>query len=643
MQSWTEANWAYLGREVARLRSRLAEEEPDVPEAGPWEAEVPPSLEVLCGLFDLSPFERELLVLCAGVEIDPDFASLCRDLQGGRADARPTFETAAAWIADPDWNALAATGPLRLWRLIEPLRGERGIRAELRVDESVLQFLAGTPSLDARLEPYLAPVPPGAHLAPSHRELARSIAMTWREPGSAALPVLQLLGATPQTLRDVAAEACTHVDLALYRVSAQLLPVDPHEAEALRRVWEREAALHGAALLIECGDDALDAVRRDQLETLVAESGGAVLLASRDPREIHGRSCISFEIGPVPSPEQRVVWRQALAARGWRSTALTEELAAQFQLTPEKIDSICRHALPAREGEASELESDDAAQLWESVRTQARPRMENLAELVTSPASFDELVLPPGQLETLRELALHVRFRGRVFDDWGFAGGSRGGTGISALFAGPSGTGKTMAAQAVANALDLDLYRVDLSRVVSKYIGETEKNLRRVFDAAEGGGSVLLFDEADALFGKRSEVKDSHDRHANVEVSYLLQKMETYRGLALLTTNMKEAIDPAFLRRIRFVVRFPFPGEEQRGEIWRRVFPKEAPIQSLDFSRLAKLSISGGEIRNVAQYAAFLAANENEPISMRHLRRAASVEYAKLEKPLGRDEIGDWR
>jgi SpoVK/Ycf46/Vps4 family AAA+-type ATPase len=200
-----------------------------------------------------------------------------------------------------------------------------------------------------------------------------------------------------------------------------------------------------------------------------------------------------------------------------------------------------------------------------------------------------------------------------------------------------------MAAEVLAAALELDLYRIDLSQVVSKYIGETEKNLGRVFDAAEQGGAVLLFDEADALFGKRSEVKDSHDRYANIEVSYLLQRMEAYRGLAILTTNMKGALDPAFLRRIRFVVQFPFPDLTQRAEIWRRAFPAATPTDALDVDVLARLSVAGGNIRNIALNAAFVAAAAGEPVRMKHLLRSARSEYAKLEKPLTDAEVAGWR
>jgi len=275
-------------------------------------------------------------------------------------------------------------------------------------------------------------------------------------------------------------------------------------------------------------------------------------------------------------------------------------------------------------------------------RAQARSRLDDLAQRIEPSAGWEDLVLPEPQRQLLAEIAGQVRQRPRVYDAWGFGGAGIRGLGISALFAGPSGTGKTMAAEVLARELRLDLYRIDLSQVVSKYIGETEKNLRRVFDAAEGGGSILLFDEADALFGKRSEVKDSHDRYANIEVSYLLQRMESYRGLAILTTNLKNALDPAFLRRLRFVVSFPFPDAAQREEIWRRVFPSLTPTEMLDAGRLARLNVAGGHIRNIALHAAFLAAEADEPVRMAHVLRAARGEYAKLEKTLTEAEIGGW-
>ncbi|MEM1310334.1 MAG: ATP-binding protein, partial [Cyanobacteria bacterium P01_H01_bin.153] len=238
--------------------------------------------------------------------------------------------------------------------------------------------------------------------------------------------------------------------------------------------------------------------------------------------------------------------------------------------------------------------------------------------------------------------AAHLRQRTRVYQDWGFAAKGSRGLGITALFSGASGTGKTLAAEVLAAELQLDLYKIDLSAIVSKYIGETEKNLSKVFDAAEMGGAILLFDEADALFGKRNDVKDSHDRYANIEVSYLLQRMEAYRGLAILTTNLPDAIDPAFLRRIRFIIQFPFPDVAQRTRIWQRMFPRQTPTDGLDFRKLARLNVAGGNIRNITLNATFLAADANEPVQMKHLLRATQSEYNKLERTVTDAEIKGW-
>jgi SpoVK/Ycf46/Vps4 family AAA+-type ATPase len=308
---------------------------------------------------------------------------------------------------------------------------------------------------------------------------------------------------------------------------------------------------------------------------------------------------------------------------------------AQFSLDGTAIGDAARSALVGR---GDDLES----RLWTACRTQARPRLDGLARRLEPIATWDDLVLPAAQTESLREIVSQVRRRATVYERWGWMQRGDRGLGITALFAGASGTGKTLTAEVIANALALDLYMVDLSQVVSKYIGETEKNLGRIFDAAEAGGAVLLLDEADALCGKRSEVKDSHDRYANIEVSYLLQRMEAYRGLAILTTNMKSALDPAFLRRLRFVVSFPFPDAPQRAEIWRRIFPAATPTDGLQIDKLARLNIAGGNIRNIALHAAFLAADVGTPVGMGHLLRAARSEYAKLEKPLTEAEIGGW-
>ena len=252
-------------------------------------------------------------------------------------------------------------------------------------------------------------------------------------------------------------------------------------------------------------------------------------------------------------------------------------------------------------------------------------RIEPLAAIAT----WDDIVLPPLQLDLLHRIADQVEKRAQVYEAWGFGARMNRGLGITALFAGPSGTGKSMAAEVIANALRLNLYRIDLSAVVSKYIGETEKNLRRLFDAAEDGGALLFFDEADALFGKRSEVKDSHDRYANLEINYLLQRMERYSGVTILATNMRTAIDAAFVRRLRFIVRFPFPARAERRSIWEKAFPQEAPVEKLDYDRLSSLEATGGTIRDIALHAAFLAARDLTPITMDLLMDAANIELEK--------------
>jgi SpoVK/Ycf46/Vps4 family AAA+-type ATPase len=332
------------------------------------------------------------------------------------------------------------------------------------------------------------------------------------------------------------------------------------------------------------------------------------------------------------------LWKSLLDGAGRPDDGIASQLAAQFNLSAESIRGTARNALESgADGEAL------ARGLWDGSRAEARPRLDDLAQRLEPTAGWDDLVLPVREKAMLREIETHVRRRSVVYEDWGFGQSAGGrGLGITALFSGASGTGKTMAAEVLAGSLRLDLYRIDLSSVVSKYIGETEKNLRRVFDGAEGGGAILFFDEADALFGKRSEVKDSHDRYANIEINYLLQRMESYRGLAVLATNMKSAMDPAFMRRIRFAIHFPFPGLEQRAEIWRRVFPDRTPVEGLEIHKLARLNAAGGNIRNIALSAAFAAAEKGEPVRMAHLAQAVHGEFAKIEKPVPEGEIAGW-
>ena len=262
--------------------------------------------------------------------------------------------------------------------------------------------------------------------------------------------------------------------------------------------------------------------------------------------------------------------------------------------------------------------------------------MAKAARKIVPRYTWRDIVLPDEALAQLREVCERVTHRQRVMGDWGFDRKLSLGKGVNALFAGPSGTGKTMAAEILAGELGLDLYRIELSGVVSKYIGETEQNLDGVFQAAEGSNAILFFDEADALFGKRSEVRDSHDRYANIEISYLLQKFEEYEGVAILATNLRQNLDEAFLRRLAFTIHFPFPDEAERRRIWGRIWPCETPLaKDIDLDLLSRqFKLSGGNIKNIALSAAFLAAEHGGVVTMGHLLQATRREYQKLGKPL---------
>ena len=419
-------------------------------------------------------------------------------------------------------------------------------------------------------------------------------------------------------------------------VDLSALAVEPRELLLLARRIDREAALVGAAVVFAL--PAEDAAQGATLVRCIAALRSPVLVVGElSPlalADLPARQVLRFV---VPSPLALPFasrWPQGrrdgpAAASPGLQHALDRALQ-QFRVEPALLDQVVA-SIDADILSAADTAALDSA-IWSALREAARGGLDALAQRIDSRARIADLVLPAPLSAQLHEIAGQLRQRHRVHEDWGFGAQGPRGLGIAALFAGDSGTGKTFAAEAIANEAGLDLYRIDLASTVSKYIGETEKNLARLFDAAECSGAVLLFDEADALFGKRSEVKDSHDRYANIEVAYLLQRVESYRGLAILTTNMKSALDRAFLRRIRFVVQFPFPDEAAREQLWRRQFPAQAPLGPVDFAALAKLQLAGGHIRGVALNAAFLAAACGEPIGQRVLLAAARAEFAKLER-----------
>lgn len=591
------------------------------------------ALDRVIEAFSLSPFERDLLLLCAGVELDGSFGSLCGKAQGHARSNFATLSLALTALPEAHWTALTPAAPLRRWRLIEVAPGDEPLlQRQLRIDERVLHYLAGVSYLDDRLKGLIEPFVPVHKLPASQLRLAHRIGdFLALGKHSSEWPMALLSGNDRVGKRGVAEHACSMIGLRLHVMQAADVPQSVAEREALARLWEREALLLGSGLLLEQGEQETTPAMISLIEAL----HGVLFVSVRDSLRLPQRSAFRVDVDKPTAAEQQSLWLDALGPTASQVNGEIERVATQFSLGTADIYTASDQA------RASEEILADGA-VWNACRMLARPRLDDLAQRIPPVASWNDLVLPEAQRRTLRDIAAQVRQRGKVYITWGFAAKDGRGLGISALFSGASGTGKTMAAEVLANDLQLDLYKIDLSQVVSKYIGETEKNLRRVFEAAEEGGAVLLFDEADALFGKRSEVKDSHDRYANIEVSYLLQRMEAYRGLAILTTNLKSALDNAFMRRLRFIIQFPFPDLNHRAEIWRRIFPPETPTSQIDFARLARLSIPGGSIRNIALHAAFLAASDSDFVTMKHLADAARCEYAKLEKPLTETEIGGW-
>ncbi|MFI1255305.1 ATP-binding protein [Streptomyces netropsis] len=603
-------------------------------------ADPPPALVSLGGLLGLSAFERHALLLCAAPELDPAFAELCAAAQGDPGLPCATFALALSVLPEPAWDVLSPYRGLRYWRLLDVDRaaGRTLVTSPLRADERIVNHLKGLDYLDERLESLvtlLRPAPgaadsghpgSGAASSGSGHPAAEEIVGHWQHVpawSGSRMPVVQLLGPDRETKRAVAVEAAAAAGLLLYGMPAGLLPGAAAELDTVARLWQRESRLLPLALWLDADDQAradgdvhAGGEAAGRLGRFLERVGGPCLVATRETRPDVPAPTAVVEVVPPPAAERAAAWRTLLPP------ADADRLAGQFALDLPSIHEIAAAA------------GGDPDAAWRDCLVRTRPRLGGLAQRLEPGAGWDDIVLPAQEAELLRQIAAQVAQRDTVYRNWGFAQRTGRGLGISALFTGPSGTGKTMAAEVLARHLGLDLFRVDLSAAVSKYIGETEKNLRRLFDAAEPGGTILFFDEADALFGKRSEVKDSHDRYANIEVGYLLQRMESYRGLAILATNRRRALDTAFLRRLRFIVPFDFPGPAERRRMWERAFPDAAPVDALDADRLAELPLSGGMIRNIALNAAFSAASAGTPIGMPAVLAAARAELRKADMPL---------
>ncbi|CAB3803404.1 ATP-dependent zinc metalloprotease FtsH [Paraburkholderia caffeinitolerans] len=603
-----------------------------------------PILMRLSALLELSQFEREILLLCTAMELDPDIAGLCELAQGHTGHAYPTFALALALFDDAAWDALSPQNSLRYWRLIEihQSRSQPLSVSPIRADERIVQFIQGMDYLDDRLAMLVSAVPAAddGDLPPSYVVQVDTIVHRLQQAAPAGMvPLVQLAGYDSASKAFIAALVARRLGVHLYRLPAEAIPADARELETLQRLWQRESVMLPLALYVDAPRAETGPRTPAELGRLLSAIGGISFVDAAEPVPLAARDSFVVDVDKPDTDEQEALWNAVLGPvlgqNGSPPPAIAAQLASQFKLGVEDIRRIAKTvAVDDAAGGAAPAE-----RLWDACLEVTRPRLDQLAQRLTPKAGWDDLVLPAAESSLLHQIAGQVDSRSQVYRSWGFAERMSRGLGISALFAGESGTGKTMAAEVIASELRLNLYRIDLSAVVSKYIGETEKNLRRLFDAAEDGGAILFFDEADALFGKRSEVKDSHDRYANIEINYLLQRMEAYRGLAILATNLKSALDQAFLRRLRFIVTFPFPAYAERKSMWEKVFPPRAPTSGLDFDALAQLNLTGGNIHSIALNAAFAAARAGTPVTQALVLDASRTELKKLGRTVNELEF----
>jgi hypothetical protein len=631
--TWEALNNAYLARGLGWIRDQL-DPEAETPDERWWEtpepggAELAPAIELLGDRLGMTRFERLVLLLAASMELDPSIGVRCAQANNNPAAAYPTLGLALASLPGASWDVVSPQRPLRYWRLIEldELRGEALTATRMRIDERIVSFIKGLNVPDNRIAHIVTPVADllGPVLPASHERTVQEISVVLTEQTDDDPPVVELVGVDPAVRRGLAAVAANRLGCELYEITPERIPSAPSELADLMRIWERETLLVPVLLYVDGGELS----REDQaaVQPLLDGIRAQVLLGCREPWPPRSRRLRVIDAARPTADEQEALWSKLLGD----ADAAAPRLAGEFDLNQIVIGDVVRQVRHSGIGTSG---------LWAACRAQVRPRLDTLARRSEPSASWDDLVLPPDELKLLHHIVDQVRGRSTVLRSWGLAERAKRGSAVTALFAGASGTGKTLAAEVLASELDLDLYRIDLAGVVSKYIGETERNLRRVFDAAEEGGALLMFDEADALFGKRSEVKDSHDRYANIEVNYLLARIEDYRGVAILATNQRHALDDAFLRRLRFIVPFPFPAPAERARLWERAFPARAPVAKLDIDRLARFPASGGMIRNIALNAAFCAAGRQSEVTMELVLEMARVEFRKVEQPINDSEF----
>lgn len=635
---------------AAELAQRLLDEQ-----VGP----VPARLRRLCHLFELDTFEREALLVCLAPDVDLRYERLYAYLQDDVSRRRPTVDLVLRLLGVPgressaaERTALSPAGRLmRRGLLVPPPADEPGqaslLARPLRIEERIVDYLVGSDRLDVRLEPF------------GRLYSAEDTAASWSLPDDLRLGLVRLLsdkqdrllylcGPAAAAKRGTARAASAQAGRPLLLVDAQSVVASlADRAGTLLAAALREALLQDAILALDgfdalLADDANATLALGALRRALADSRGTTLMLGElrwEPSAwLPSRAGLRLDVAPLAAGDRVRLWRSQVD--GQLPSQAVSDLASRYRL----VEDEAIHAVTTEARSRAELRGSAEIELIDveaAARTIATPPLEGLARHIEPRYGWDDIVLPTDGLAQLREMCARARHQMTVLEHWGYGRKHARRRGTTALFAGPPGTGKTMAAEIVAGALGLDLYRIDLSAVVSKYIGETEKNLERIFRAADQGDAVLLFDEADAIFGKRSEVRDARDRYANVEVAYLLQRLEVYEGLAVLTTNLRGNIDEAFVRRLDCVLEFPLPEEPERLQIWRRAVPREAPVgDDVDLEFLArKFKLAGGHIRNIALTAAYLAAEDQLPIGMKHFARATRREYQKLGKLIAESDF----
>jgi AAA+ superfamily predicted ATPase len=620
------------------------------------------ALPSLAHLFALSPFEWQTVMICMAPELRRKYDTLYAYIQDDITRKRPSVDLVLNLLCASEaerWHArsvFADQAPLFrhgiLHRVEDPRSpsGSSGLAQFLQLDQRMLTYILGNHHLDGRLDGYARLIAPSSSLEEVLVEptiktrLLHVTRQRFSQPSSEAQQlVLYFHGPYGVGKRDLALGLCAQWDCPLLYVDLELLLARETDVATGLRLALREGRLLYAALYV----DHVDALLREEgkargwmkaLAHTAEAYGWLTFLAGEKPWSLQvvfdQESFCAVEIPMPDAPMRQAAWERAMerftpgAECDWAGP-----LASQFRLTPGQIHDAAAWA-EQRHAMQGGPQAITRAELYAACRSQSHHKLGELAVKVEPHYGWDDLVLPADKLEQLTEICSQMAHRSRVFGDWGFQRKLSHGRGLSALFAGPSGTGKTMAAEVMAHELQLDLYKIDLSGVVSKYIGETEKNLARVFQEAESSNAILFFDEADALFGKRTKIADAHDRYANIETSYLLQRMEAYEGMVILATNLRENMDEAFTRRIRFIVDFPFPNATNRKLIWQTHFPREAPVGAdLDYEWLAQqFQITGGNIKNVVLNAAFFAAADGGVIGMAHVLRGARREFEKIGK-----------